>query len=182
MTWKLWHLSSLDIGCRYAPVHVKRGEIGVDIKRGTCDVLASAYYLPFKNNCFEKAIMSHVLEHVTGCVKVLEEVARVLIDEGILQIEVPNPYNFGIFKDILLRRSEFYKASKDHIHAFGENELRNLLSKLKFQLISIRYINSVGTERKLKKSSWLEKAFYNLILSIFPPFRTAIEMECRKKS
>jgi len=161
---------------------VKKGEIGVDLKHGLCDVIASAYYLPFKNNYFEKVIMSHVLEHLTDCVEALKEAARVLTKGGILIIEVPNPYNFGIFKDILLRKREFYKASRDHIYAFGENELRNLLTRLNFKSISIKYVNSVGAERKLKKSSWLKKAIYNLILSIFPPFRTAIEIECRKKS
>jgi len=175
-------LSSLDIGCGCAPGHVKRGEIGVDIKRGMCDVLASAYYLPFKNYCFEKANISHVLEHLTRYTEALKEAGRVLTKGGILTIEVPNPYNFGIFKDILLRRRKFYKASKDHIHAFGENELRNLLTKLSFEIINIKYVNSVGAERKLKKSFWFKKAFYNLILSIFPAFRTAIKIECRIKS
>ena len=88
-------MSSLDIGCGYALGHVKRGEIGVDIKRGLCDVLASTYYLPFKNNCFEKANMSHVLEHLTRYTEALKEAARVLTKGGILIIEVPNPYNFG---------------------------------------------------------------------------------------
>jgi len=175
-------LSSLDVGCGYATGHVKKGEIGVDLERGLCDVIASAYYLPFKNNYFEKVIMGHVLEHLTSCVEALKEAARVLTDEGILQIEVPNPYNFGIFKDILLRKREFYKASGSHIYAFGENELRNLLTRLNFELISIKYINSIGAESKLKKSSWFKKAFYNLTLSIFPPFRTAIEIKCKKKS
>lgn len=174
-------MSSLDIGCGYFKHHVKRGEIGVDLKRGLCDVQASAYYLPFKNRCFEKVIVSHTIEHLTGYTEALKEAIRVLTNKGILQIGVPNPYNFGIFKDILLGKRGFYKASKDHIHAFGENELRNLLTKMNMELISIEYVNSVGTERRLKGSP-LKKAMYKLILSIFPAFRTAIKVECRRKS
>ena len=173
-------MSSLDVGCGYHRDHVKRGEIGVDLKRGLCDALASAYYLPFKNNSFEKVIMSHILEHLTGCAEALKETARVLTEEGILQIEVPNPHNFGIFKDILLGKREFYKASKDHVHAFGENELRNLLTKLNFEIIGIKYVNCIRTKRKLKNYFWFKKAFYTLIFSIFPEFRTAIQIECRK--
>jgi len=175
-------LSSLDIGCGYSRYHVKRGEIGVDLKRGSCDVLASACYLPFKNRCFEKVIMSHILEHLTGCTDALKEAARVLTKEGIIQIEVPNPYCFGIFKDILLRKREFYKASGEHIYAFGENELHNLLTKLNLELISIKYVNSVWVESKLRKSSWFKRVFYDLMLSIFPAFRTAIKVECKRKS
>ena len=176
-------MSSLDIGCGYVKdYHVKKGDIGVDLKRGLCDVIASTYWLPFKNDYFEKVVMSHVLEHLTGCLEALKEVYRVLTDGGILQIEVPNPHNWGIFKDVLLKKRKFYKASKDHIYAFGENELCNLFTRMNFRLISIKYVNSVWAERKLKKSSWPKKAIYNLILSIFPPFRTAIEIECRKNS
>jgi len=175
-------LPSLDIGCGHAIDHVKKGKIGVDIKRGLCDVVASAYYLPFRNGCFEKVIMSHILEHLTDCAAALKEAARVLIQEGMLQIEVPNPYNFGVFKDILLWRREFYKASKDHISAYGENELRNLLAKLDYEVISVEYVDSIGTRRRLKRSSWLKRTFYKLILPIFPAFRTAIRVECKTKS
>lgn len=117
------HLLSLDIGCGHGAGHVKKGDIRIDLERGLCDVLASAYYLPFKDSCFEKVIMSHILEHLVDCCESLEEGIRVLTKKGTLEIEVPNPHNFGIFKDILLRKKGFYKASKDHIYAFGENKL-----------------------------------------------------------
>ena len=175
-------LYSLDVGCGYTRDHMKKGEIGVDIKRGLCDVVASAYHLPFKDNCFEKVIMSHILEHLTEWALALKEATRVLTQKGILQIEVPNPYSFGIFKDVLLKRRDFYKASEDHICAFGENELRNLLTKLNYELISLKYVNCARTEKKLERSSWLKRTFYNLILPIFPAFRTAIRVECKMKS
>lgn len=174
-------MSSLDIGCGHAVGdHVKKGEIGIDLKRGLCDVLASAYYLPFRDSCFEKVIMSHILEHLADCCDALEEVARVLTKNGTLEIEVPNPHNFGIFKDILLRKKGFYEASKDHIYAFGENELHNMLKKLNFEILKSGYVNSSVAEKKLKESYFFKKAVYKWIGAVFPELKTAIRLECRK--
>lgn len=178
--FKVWNLSSLDIGCGYTSGHIKKGEIGIDLERGLCDVLASAYYLPFRDFCFRKVIMSHILEHLVDCDKALTEVTRVLTRKGILEIEVPNPHNFGIFKDILLRKKGFYEASKDHIYAFGENELRNVLQKLNFEIIKLEYVNSSGAEEKLKKSWLFKRAVHKWIGLVFPEFKTAIRLECRK--
>lgn len=173
-------MSSLDIGCGYATDHVRKGDIGIDLKRGLCDVVASAYHLPFRNSCFEKVIMSHILEHLIGCYEALKEAARVLTTKGTLEIEVPNPYNFGIFKDILLRKKGFYEASKDHIYAFGENELRSMFKKLNFEVIKVEYVNSIGAEKKLKKSYFFKRAVYKWMGAVFPELKTAIRLECRK--
>ena len=175
-------MSSLDIGCGYASgYHVKKGEIGIDLERGLCDVIASAYYLPFRNSCFEKVVMSHILEHLIGCFEALKEATRVLTKRGTLEIEVPNPHNFGIFKDILIRRKKgLYEASREHIYAFGENELCNMLKRLNFEIIKVEYVNSSGAEKKLKESCFFKKAVYKWMGAVFPELKTAIRFECRK--
>jgi len=125
--------------------------------------------------------MSHILEHLVDCYEALKEAARVLIRQGELEIEVPNPHNFGIFKDILLRRKKgLYEASREHIYAFGENELRNMLQRLGFEIMKVEYVNSTGAEKKLKSSSLFKKAVYKWMEAVFPEFKTAIRLECRK--
>jgi len=46
-------------------------------------------YLTFKDNCFDVVFSSHVLEHVSDAPKVLQEIKRVLKNDGVLIIGVP---------------------------------------------------------------------------------------------
>jgi ubiquinone/menaquinone biosynthesis C-methylase UbiE len=170
-------LSSLDIGCGYGEGHVKRGEIGIDVKRGLCDVQASAYFLPFRDNCFKEVIMSHILEHLIECKDALREARRVLDKGGRLIIEVPSPYNFNVFKDIILKKH--HNESIEHVFAFGENELRNLLEKLEFEVTRVRYVSSSLTEKKLRNTVFFKKVIYVLIWRIYPKLRTAVRLECK---
>lgn len=54
--------------------------------------------IPFKNESFNKVIMSEVLEHLPDDVKGLKEVKRVLKKGGILVLTVPN-HNYPFFWD-----------------------------------------------------------------------------------
>lgn len=171
---------TLDIGCGYdKKQHVKKGDIGIDVRTGLCDVIATAYYLPFCNNCLKKVIMSHVLEHLDDPLKVLKEIDRVLARKGLLEIEIPNAHSFYIFKDILLKRKGRLKISSEHIHLFGETELSNLLLKAGFKLIKITYVNSIWTQRLLN-DSFLKYAVYSFIWMIYPAFKNAIRAEFKK--
>lgn len=172
-------MSSLDIGCGYGKDHVKRGKIGVDVKRGLCDVQASAYFLPFQDNSFKEVVMSHILEHLIECKDGLREARRVLDKGGRLVIEVPNPYNFNVFKDIILKKHII--TSSEHIFAFGETELCNLLEKLGFEVARVRYVHSSWTEKKLRNTGFFKKVIYALVWRIYPKLRTAIRLECKIK-
>jgi len=56
--------------------------------------------LPFKNNLFDKIVMSEVSEHLPDDVKGLKEVFRVLKKRGTLCLTVPN-HNYPLFWDPL---------------------------------------------------------------------------------
>lgn len=98
----------LDVGCGVKPYYpfFKRSArlyVGVDLKAkfGRNDVVAVGEYLPFRNDFFDVALCTQVLEHVNDPLKTLKEIHRTLNDKGILflsthgtHFEHPAPRDF----------------------------------------------------------------------------------------
>jgi len=113
-------LNSLDIGCGFSKgEHKKKGEIGIDLNRGICDVVADAQNLPFRNEVFDKIVLYSVLEHLDNPLKCLRECVRVAKQNARFEIEIPVKKNlwveltgvvtefpFGIFTVIKRRLAE----------------------------------------------------------------------------
>lgn len=80
----------LDIGCGD---NKRKGFIGIDIRR-TCgvDIIADAHMLPFRNEAFDHAYSSHLIEHFSHreAHKVVAEWVRVLKKNGIIEIRCPD--------------------------------------------------------------------------------------------
>lgn len=80
---------SLDIGCGER----KRSELGIDFRRlPTVDIIADAFYLPFREGIFEKVWASDIVEHFprSETLNVLREWRRILAEGGKLIIKTPN--------------------------------------------------------------------------------------------
>jgi len=61
--------------------------IGIDRNRNTAaDIIAVGEYIPFRSNSFKIVLCTQVLEHVNDPERVLREINRVLIDDGVLLI------------------------------------------------------------------------------------------------
>lgn len=78
----------LDVGCGVVPENCL-GDVGVDIRRGACDVLADAHNLPFKDGVFGKVYLKWVLEHLGKPDKCLKEVSRVSQEGASVDIILP---------------------------------------------------------------------------------------------
>lgn len=77
----------LEIGCG----NRARGDVNLDVRRtSACNLIASAEYLPLKNNVFSLIFCSQVLEHLDSPQTALKEINRVLSGKGIARIDVPN--------------------------------------------------------------------------------------------
>lgn len=82
--------NSLDIGCGFSKgEHRKKGDIGVDLNKGICDVVADAQNLPFRNNIFNRIILYAVLEHLDNPIKCLKEAIRVSKSHASFEILIP---------------------------------------------------------------------------------------------
>jgi len=80
-------MTSLNVGCGWRCQ--KKGDVGLDINRGICDVVADAENLPFQADVFEKVYLHAILEHLDNPVKCLRESARVAKDKASFEIVIP---------------------------------------------------------------------------------------------
>lgn len=94
--------------------------------------------MPFSARKFDTAIMGEIIEHLENPLFALKEANRVLKNGGILIGSTPNTYNIQNF--IYSSVSEPKKG--DHLYAFREEELANLLRAAGFKRIKIEKICS----------------------------------------
>ncbi len=88
----------LDVGCGCGQYMPLLGEecVGIDYSiEGlkivkSLKILSNVEYLPFRDNYFDTVFASEVLEHVKDDVKAVEEMKRVLKDDGLLIASTPN--------------------------------------------------------------------------------------------
>lgn len=82
---------------------------------------ASGTDAPFSDKTFNKIVMSHVLEHFDDPAEVLNEVKRLLTDNGTFVVSIPKENKLGQF-------------SKDHKQLFKDiDDVKQLLSNNQFE-------------------------------------------------
>ena len=94
----------------------------------------------FKNNYFDKIILSEELEHLKKPEKIIEECYRILKPNGLLFITTPNYISFW---PILEFASDLFKMTpkmggEQHISKFSKAKLKKLLIKNNFKIAKIR--------------------------------------------
>ena len=139
--------AELDVGCG------DRTDLPVrlDIKRsGGANVLADAHHLPFRSEVFRHVRVLEVLEHLASPYMTLLECQRVLEPEGVLILQVPNPYYVGKLGRLLINRGEkLRQREKDHKQAWDQVTLSSLLHQAGFSQTSFYYPNYYGVRRKV---------------------------------
>ena len=92
---------SLDVGCGFLRKHTKRGIVGIDLRRGLCDVVADAEHMPFRDGVFNSVYLFSMLEHLDHPIKCLKESLRVAKDGAHFEIVIPVHVKYS---SIFLRR------------------------------------------------------------------------------
>lgn len=101
--------------------------LGLNVQEG------DATNIPLTNNESDVLIFSHVFEHLLEFEKTLTSINRVLKDEGLLFIEVPNAneyFKYPVF-------DFFWLGIREHINHFSKNTLHGILSNYEFELIEM---------------------------------------------
>ena len=104
----------------------------------TAFIVCSADNLPFKETVFDVSTCLEVLEHVYQPLKVLDEVYRVLKDEGFLIVSTPNYFNTQMLSGIIrwLNGQEFGVGGQPIDRYFSATKLLRLLLKAGFKVSS----------------------------------------------
>jgi SAM-dependent methyltransferase len=169
--------------CDYARI-----QYGVDVRQG---YLGDSEH--FKGEKFDVITLFHVLEHVVSPQKLLSEVSKMLKDDGIIYVEVPNANaNILWIADFVFRlfgRAWSSRLSPLHapFHSMGysPNSLSYLLEKNGFHLVyKDTYPGNVRGYDTGRRISDLTLFIKNLILNLVNlfPNRELVCVVARKKN
>ena len=128
----------VDLGCGDKKVP---GTIGVDIEKlpGVdiiCDL--ERFPWPFKDSSFEEIYCSHLLEHFSDTVKIMEEIHRTAKNGAIVNIIVPHVSCEGAFRDPT--HESFFTYRTFEYFAIRTDNIPSYYSKAKFQIEKIKLI------------------------------------------
>ncbi len=145
-------LSNLDIKLSLVGVDIdklalgsaKRNLKGKSVKLHWADLVEK---LPFKNNSFDKVIISEVVEHLNDDVKGLKEVRRVLKKGGRLVLSVPN-HNYPLFWDPVNWTLEHFFGThiksgfwaglwNQHLRLYKPQEIRKVVEKAGMTVLAL---------------------------------------------
>ncbi len=102
-------------------------------------VCASGYELPFKDNTFDTVIFVYVIEHLNmdNCIKILNEIARVLKEDGRLVYVTDTPFfdKYLVVLTNFILRGQITNRENDnphtgHINLMTMEESRELIGKI----------------------------------------------------
>jgi SAM-dependent methyltransferase len=119
---------TLDVGCGIGDLLAcRKNTIGVDINKKMVDWCLSQGYsaelmqadkLPYFDGSYDSVIIDNVLEHIIEPQAILNEVRRVLVDNGVLIVGVPGSLG--------------YSRDPDHKVFYSKNKLIETLNKVGF--------------------------------------------------
>ena len=158
-----------------------------------CNVEIEA--LPYADASFDGVVCCQVLEHFTHShLPAVHEMRRVLREDGILEVDVPNVASFRNRSRMLRGKNITYEYREHYLHAepvlykghsffplrhnreFTRDELRTLLAEAQFTHIEVRYLKSrrhrAGLERLLNAGTMLRDAI--------PSFRKSLIAYARR--
>ncbi len=166
----------LDVGCGWGRELVRfKDAVGVDVclpflktaKNYTSNelVLSDASSLPFRDNSFDLAIMSEVIEHLYSPDEAIKQIKRALREGGKIIVQTPNK---------LLTGGKVISKDRGHVHEFTPSELIKFITKHGFKILrrtgsTIPYIPTSSRFTDLNAN----KCFFKVwkLLDEFIPFK-----------
>lgn len=116
---------------------------GVPVTHGTLDDVP-------RTEPFDCVTMYHVLEHVPKPKEALARIYSLLKPNGILVLELPNPYSIDyLYSQKLLRKSISYPH---HLYLFPAQLVRKMLTSAGFRIRTTAYSKSASPWKRLVRS------------------------------
>jgi len=89
--------------------------------------------LPYKDVFFDTVYMGELLEHLNNPGHVLSEIHRVLKNDGVFILDIPNPYNIRRIIKFLIQREENL-GDPTHLIFYTPASLKAILNKNDFKI------------------------------------------------
>ena len=96
-------------------------------------VRGNAMSMPFPDACFDKIICSEVLEHIPNDKQVIDELKRILKDEGILAVSVPSYFSETIYWSM---SRQYHNQPGGHIRKYRFKQLISILRDSGFNVFN----------------------------------------------
>lgn len=145
----------LDVGCGEGAMLRGQAEycIGIDIAEaelrrakeklpGFGFVLGDVQHLPFGNEVFDRALCSHIIEHVRQPKQLLQEVHRVMKRGGALQLEFPN--GFSLLEYVNRFFGKIGWSQYVHLHRFSPSDVYQLLNEVGWIIVDVQSLSWLG--------------------------------------
>ena len=132
------------VGLDIAKEHCRR------IRKRHCSVCGDAENLPFKDDSFDIVFLFDVIEHLFD-VKVLDEINRVLKDNGVLLLTTPNKYGVYEYKELVyfpLHLRDIFNSLRGkprsyfpyHVKLYSKREIMKALEERGFFIENIKIL------------------------------------------
>ena len=109
--------------------------------------------LPYPDGYFSLVIIDNVLDHVNNAEGVLDEIFRVLADDGVLYLELNIHTLWGCLLHILLAK---LNIDKGHPYSFTDNKIRRFLNNHGFDVQADWQNEYLDAREKNRKSNSLK--------------------------
>jgi len=95
---------------------------------------------------FQAIVLFHVLEHISPSILFLQEIKKMLNNNGKILIEVPN---FNDYQNKINKEYREWNFQRAHIHYFTPKMLKFVLRNAGFKKISIKGVQRYGIENMM---------------------------------
>lgn len=176
----------LDVGCGRKKL---AGAIGIDVNPNTqADVIhdLNTFPYPFPDNTFDRVYCDSVLEHLNDVLRVMEELHRITVPDGIVEITVPYYTSFDAFTDPT-HRHFFTSRSFDYFRedsAYGYyTTVRFDIQKVHIAFLRLKQLGGLSPHAMLGieffANRWI-KIYEAFFAYIFPGHVLSFELRVRK--
>lgn len=161
---------------------------GVRLK--ACDLDEGVF--PFDDGFFDVVVFTEVLEHIFAPpTQILAEVRRIMSPSARLILGVPNIARLSERIKLMFGRSPLpnadHQMNKDwlhghgHLHEYTRSEILGLCraAQLKTARVEMLAVNPWDMLRGRMRFRWKQFLYYSIV-SLVPPFRGCIHVECSK--
>ncbi len=101
-------------------------------------IKADACILPIKSETFSRVVMFHSLEHFVHPYFALKEAYRVLIKNGLIELDMPNA-------------SRVTSEHPTHLYSWTQDTIKHLLTLVGFSVISSKIVDNINMKVMAKK-------------------------------